>query len=276
MTKIKTSNPLSSSAFSFFDLKLLAVLDENQEQVYQSSLDGKIVLIEAINNVSIAKYLNYPTIIDPIIIHGFAEWTDNSLRRKLQITNAGRSFLIASQTKLKRSAPMAENAVLMGGSRRKISLRSTQFSANSWLIKPENQISRRGFPCLTQDEINAGQRLKMDFIMSDNAPRLRSNWDRVSTVRTPFNSDAIEVNQKVRKARERVMAALLAVGADLSRLLVDLCYHLKPLEVIKIERNWSNRAAESVLRNALRALAAHYLNAMNVNAKVPRKATDVK
>jgi hypothetical protein len=107
-------------------------------------------------------------------------------------------------------------------------------------------------------EIAAGDRLRSDFEHALLQPRVTASWDISHVARTGGQSGAVEMADHVMAARDRVNAALTAVGPDLGGALVDVCCFLKGLEQVERERNWPRRSAKLMLKTALGLLDAHY------------------
>ena len=83
----------------------------------------------------------------------------------------------------------------------------------------------------------------------------------VGTARPRAARRAVEcraLRDEVIAAKERVMRALMAVGPEVSGILVDICCELKGLEEAEKTNGWPSRAGKVVLQIALTRLAKHY------------------
>ncbi|WP_099865136.1 DUF6456 domain-containing protein [Pararhizobium haloflavum] len=118
--------------------------------------------------------------------------------------------------------------------------------------------SRDGDPYLDEDAFMAGERLRRDFSFAALQPRISSNWE-AGVSATKGKSPAIgDLTDHAIAARDRVSAALGAVGPELSGVLLDICCFLKGLETVERERQWPVRSGKLMLRTALNALSRHY------------------
>lgn len=127
----------------------------------------------------------------------------------------------------------------------------------SWLRRRSD---RQGRPLISQAQFEAGERLRADFERGHMGPRLTTNWSGVGGV-SPGSARPdyeIELHAQAIAARERVRAALAAVGPELSGILVDVCCHLKGLADVERSCGWPQRTAKVVLLMALTMLARHY------------------
>jgi hypothetical protein len=117
---------------------------------------------------------------------------------------------------------------------------------------------RSGRPFLAEDEFRAGERLRVDYTRGRIMPRLGVNWDSGPSGGGGGGGGIADLTDAALAARQRVDAALRAVGPELSGLLVDVCCFLKGLEQVERERGWPVRSAKVVVKTALAALARHY------------------
>jgi hypothetical protein len=126
----------------------------------------------------------------------------------------------------------------------------------AWLARRRDKDGRT---FLSAPRVAAGERLRADFTLARMMPTVTSNWSagRIGTGKSGPGGVG-DLTDRALAARDRVRAALDAVGTDLADLLLDVCCFLKGLETIESDRRWPARSAKVVLDIALGRLAAHY------------------
>jgi hypothetical protein len=142
-----------------------------------------------------------------------------------------------------------------------------QESPLAWLARRRG---RDGCALIEPHQLQAGERLRLDFTMADLMPRVTANWDN------PLSSGgaaASNANDTMTDARRRVHAALDSVGPEFAGLLLDVCCFLKGLGDIERERRWPSRSGKVVLQIALDRLARYYGYAARTSgrARVPMR-----
>ncbi|MEI4486624.1 DUF6456 domain-containing protein [Frigidibacter sp. MR17.14] len=118
---------------------------------------------------------------------------------------------------------------------------------------------RDGAPFLAPELVAAGERLREDFELAQLGPRVAQNWERFLTAGDrgglalsagPGGGSAA--------ARDRVAAALRALGPGLGDVVLRCCCYLEGLETAEQRMGWSARSGKIVLRIALVQLKRHY------------------
>src|SRR5437016_5171004 len=110
---------------------------------------------------------------------------------------------------------------------------------------------RDGRALIEPHQLQAGEKLRLDFTQAHLMPRTTSNWS------TPLGSDrrsgerAGQSTETMIAARQRIHRALDTVGPEFAGLLLDICCFLKGLEDIERERAWPARSGKVVLQLAL-------------------------
>lgn len=114
---------------------------------------------------------------------------------------------------------------------------------------------------LTQDLVQAGERLREDFELAQMGQGAAGHWERfmASGDRSEMaGDDSLPTASKA--ARERILAALDDLGPGLSDIIMRCCCLLEGLETAEKRMGWSARSGKVVLRIALQRLQRHYVD----------------
>jgi hypothetical protein len=126
-----------------------------------------------------------------------------------------------------------------------------------WLARRKGPDGR---PFLTPDEVEAGERLRLDFELAQMGPAVAQDWRKFLTpgdrlAGTPVGRSP---GEGPLAARERVARALASLGPGLSDAALRVCCFLEGLEACERRMGWSARSGKVVLKIALQRLADHY------------------
>lgn len=127
----------------------------------------------------------------------------------------------------------------------------------AWLARRKG---RDGRAMIESQQLEAGERLRLDFTRAQLMPRVTSNWNAAvaHNGRGAAGGRSANITDVIIAARQRFHRALDAVGPEFAGLLVDVCCFLKGLEDVERERIWPPRSAKVVLQLGLDRLARHY------------------
>ena len=120
-----------------------------------------------------------------------------------------------------------------------------------WLASRRDASGRQ---FLHDHEVEAGERFRRDVTLAGLVPKLGIAW----AAPVSGGGRGETYTEVVLAARQRLDAAITAVGPDFAALLLDVCGFLKGLETVERERGWPARTAKVVLKLALAALARSY------------------
>ena len=126
-----------------------------------------------------------------------------------------------------------------------------------WLARRKGPDGR---PFIGPVEVEAGERLRLDFEAAQMAPSVAQDWRRFLTPGDRLAGSPVPraPAEGPRAARERVARALSALGPGLSDVALRVCCFLEGLEACERRLGWSARSGKVVLKIALQRLAEHY------------------
>ncbi len=127
-----------------------------------------------------------------------------------------------------------------------------------WLSKRKDA---QGRPFLSEEEVEAGERLRADFERAHLGPSVTQDWRRFLTAGKAKKTRTLIDNapdEGAEFARERVMEALDVLGPGLADAALRTCCFLEGLEAVEQAMDWSARSGKIVLKIALQRLSDHY------------------
>ena len=114
-----------------------------------------------------------------------------------------------------------------------------------------------GKPFLDPALVDAAERLRQDFELSQIGPRVAMDWDRFLTGGVQGSPQA-GASDRPGAARGRVQTALSDLGPGLGDMVLRCCCYQEGLETAEQRMGWSARSGKIVLRIALQRLNVHY------------------
>lgn len=151
----------------------------------------------------------------------------------------------------------SKNIEINGGSRRKLTVNLSE-SPLGWLL---HRKGAGGKALLTQEQYDAGERLRSDFEKAQMSPSITADMSMpiLSTNKRSGNSgNGISTQEAAIAAKARFFKALEAVGPDLSDVLIEVCCHLRGMDEAEKHLHLPQRSGKIVLQIALTRLGQHY------------------
>lgn len=175
------------------------------------------------------------------------------LRRAL---SAGDAFL-REDAFLHQHVAVTRGSLTRDGASRPVMINKAE-SPLAWL---RGRKDRSGAAFIGDAQFTAGERLRRDFTFAGLTPRMTASWDAGAgsqARRSGARGGHAQFLDQALDARQRFNDAVVAVGPELSGVLVDVCCFLRGLEEVEKARGWPRRAAKVILQLALDRLARHY------------------
>ena len=166
----------------------------------------------------------------------------------------------------KRHLALAEREIVSEFGRTTVTVDDGE-SPLAWLARRRG---RDGRALIEPHQLQAGERLRMDFTLAHLMPRTTASWSSPISSGRRGGERAAAATDTMVAARQRVHGALDAVGPEFAGLLLDTCCFLKRIADVERARAWPTRSGKVVLQLALDRLARHYGYA--AQARGPRRA----
>lgn len=242
--------------------RLLAALSRCDVRVELEGMDGE----QAVTAVRVVRSRgDAPDVLFRSAGDVWRKACDEGLVREVpgggEITIAGRQRLTDHRRRERDGSCTAVVGAAGADAAERQATRPVENVAESPLAWLRRRRDRSGVSMVSDVQFDAGERLRADYERAGLMPRVTTNWCALGAGYSGAKGTvhaAVELREGALAARDRVNAALNAVGPELGNVLLDVCCHLKGLEQLEREAAWPQRSGKVVLQVALSALARHY------------------
>jgi len=203
--------------------------------------------------------------LQPDMFEGFAakDWLVEKTTGHWHISAQGEAWLrrrmaIGDPYRAQHQITGTKNIEIAPNAMRKLTVNLTE-SPLGWL---RHRKSADGKSLLSQEQYEAGERLRSDFEKAQMSPRITSDITAPMTSssgkRAADGGSAVAMRDAAIAAKQRFFKALDIVGTDLCDVLIEVCCHLKGMDEAEKHLHLPQRSGKIVLQIALTRLAQHY------------------
>lgn len=231
--------------------RLLKLLSKQEKTGFPYAADGEKLKIMAAGKV----YHFDLSMVGQVEIKRLVERSGNKIILTTEGSFALKRMLNPDSTLAIESREFSEKEIKVHGILQRVKVNDHE----SPLMRLFMRKTKTGQGYLTQEEFEAGERLRKDFERGQLQPRISANLEgNVGSTGQAGFGDAGDIADFALDARKRLHKATERLGPELAGVTVDICCFLKGLEKVERERRWPPRSAKLMLKTALSLLASHY------------------
>lgn len=260
---------------SKFEREALRVLRRMAEpgacMALADAMENAVVVRDTDDGPAVRTAVVERTVAEAMAIKDWIEASGSGRVMRYRITSAGRAALRDFVAREESSRVMSVGTAMEddghgagdGADEDEKRQRKVRYNlAESPLVALSRRRDKGGEPFLSEGLVGAGERLREDFELAQFGHRVSQQWDAFinGTAKVTGLDDGKEVPAGVQAARERVAAALEALGPGLGDVALRCCCYLEGLESAERRMGWSARSGKIVLRISLQRLRLHYEN----------------
>lgn len=232
---------------------VLEPLCEAGSELRPAIYDQRMVIVYRRGGVSLAKRWVLRQDIERLLDLGYVR--RNASKSDHYVITLNGEIAVRNLRKLapsRRDGTVVQEVDPITGIQRSINPRE---STLAWLARRKKA---DGKPFIDAQQFLAGERFRQDFTIAGLSPRITVDWTRFGAGQASGIGHPGLATDGMMAARQRLHAALDALGPDLAGIALDLCCFLKGIGEVERQRGLKHRTARHSLIAALNRLVQHY------------------